>query len=333
MKINLPHFCSQLSTLLQGGQPVVSALEVLAPGAGRRIVQPLILEVRRGRSLADAMAMRPRLFPAALTGCVRLGEHTGATAEILAQYAEIVLKRDAFRKKMIKAVSYPAFVVVMGIAVGLGAVQFILPIFQGVFSEGGIPLPWMTRAVLAVSACWQKVGASGSLIVIAGGLATWYWIQRGAGKARWDTLLWKLSWVRLFWIQHAFGLLGLCLKSGIPIISAMHYIQETIPQSCFQRQWMTTKMYCKQGCSFSQSLARAGFPADAHQLISAHETHGQLPERLAWTADYYRQRLESSVETAVGILEPAAILLSGALVMALVLSLMLPLVEMTKNIQ
>ena len=329
-------FARQLATLTHAGLPLDEALAALAEGAEGRM-QAIALAVRarvmEGATLAAALAEYPGSFDALFRASVAAGEHSGRLDVVLARLASHLESRDALRRELISALTYPALLLVVA-----GLLTYVVPQVTEVFVRSGQSLPLPTRALLAISGGLASFGpwlllALALLGATLGGL----WRRPSLRRRRhalWlrlpglGGLLVKLETARF---ARTLALLG---SSSVPLLDALKLASLTVQNEALVESLDGVAARVREGVPLSAALARTGrFPPLVARLVASGERAGRLDAMLDEAAAQLERELQTVIQVAAGTLGPAVILLVGGLVLFIVLAILLPIFQMNQLIR
>ncbi|HUJ73415.1 MAG TPA: type II secretion system F family protein [bacterium] len=328
----------QLATLLQATIPYDAALGLMAQEAGDVHLQSVLGEVRsrvlEGAYLADALAAYPRHFPPMLINMVRSGETSGALVMVLQRLADYYENSGKLRTKIASALVYPAFMTLFGAGVVSFMVAFIIPRISRLFDSFGATLPLPTRILIglsnAVTGYWWLVLP---LLALAG-----YGLRRLAispeGKLWRDRMEVSLPGLRDFRrkviLQRFTQTLATMLKSGVELKVAL----EAAAQVMENRVYLAAMEHVifdvqNRGMSLSAALRRAGrFPEDLCQMVAIGEETATLAGMLDTVANRLSQEVAAMLDSATALFEPVLILAMGLVVGFIVISMLLPMLQL-----
>ncbi len=316
-------FFSTFARLLQGGVPILRALEILSKETRKENVHELISKIgshiREGKSLSYCLALYPAIFPSYQVSLVQAGEASGQMDRVLEDMARELEKEEETRSKVREAVSYPAFIVVFGLLTVFVLTAFIIPKLAMVYEDFGEKLPWMTLLVIRISQ-WMKFIIPILLIVIA---ISFLILKRhgnrfysiGLRVPLFGSMLQNSLLVRLSY------LLSLLLKSGIPLLRALEAVGGHAKKAAEK---------VAQGESLAESLRGLPFVSEtALALILAGEESGTLAESLEEISKIYSRELETATRMILKLLEPALILVIGSVTGFVVIAMLFPIVTLS----
>jgi len=328
---DLARLLGGLAILLRAGLPLERALESqqggLRGGRARAALAGLLERLRKGSSLADAMAADPGRFPPYIVSMIRAGEAGGALEEVLARLGDFLDRMQALREKVRSAMIYP--VILLGMA-GLSLVLLmavVVPEFRPLFEGAGQALPLPTRVVIGVSDALAQVWWL--LAALAGG--TWLGaraaLRRPGGRLRAHALALRLPLAGdlLARIETArlARLLGTLLLNGVNLVAALHMSRAAVRNAALAEALDTVVERVRGGGSLAQSLAQtARFPDLFVDLVRVGEETGQIDAMLARAADVYDAEVEQALTRAVALLVPALTIGLGILIAGIIASIL-----------
>ncbi|TYB83775.1 type II secretion system F family protein [Oceaniovalibus sp. ACAM 378] len=327
----------QLATLIGAGLRIEDALKTVADQAGNPRVASLMLTLRAdvldGQGLAPTLDGHPHIFGAFYRASVRAGEASGKLGEVMDHLADFVETRSRNRQTVQLALLYPAILAVVSLGVIVALLVYVVPDIVRVFTARGAELPLLTRSLIATSdfvATWGLVVLG--VVLGAGGLAAW-----ALSKPR--PRLWFDSWMARAWPMRHFvlksaavqfaGTLATLTVSRVPLTEALEAASDTIGNRYIRARTQEAGARVREGTALSQAMHRAGvFPPLLVAMVSSGEAGGTLGPSLTRAASDQSRDLDALVSALVALVEPAVLLIMGGVVMLLVLSILLPIVNL-----
>ena len=309
------------ATLLGAGVPLDRMLAFTAQHAGHDGLTETIRHVRRavqgGASLADALAQQPRYFDPLFTAMVSAGELSGALDVVFARLSEHLEESAELRSQVRSALLYPALMTVVasvGVIILLG---FVIPRFATILADLGSSLPLSTRLLLGASALltkawwlWLLLGAAAAYMIPSA-------LARPETRRRWHAARLAWPWIGDIELKYSTArlarTLGLLLKSGVPALPALKIARASATNLVVQESVDRAAAALAEGNALAPSLAGT-LPPLALQMIAVGEESGHLEELCLRVADTYDSEVRRALRTLVALLEPALILIFGALV-------------------
>jgi general secretion pathway protein F len=338
----LAQFTHQLATLLGAGQPLDRALGILLDlpegERAKKLVERVRDRVRGGTPLSQALEEEHGVFPRLYISLVRAGEAGGSLEETLRRLADYLERSQQLRGSIINALIYPAFLMV-GVLGSLALLlAYVVPQFVPIFQDMQVPIPWITRAVLALGnvlqSWWWLI-----LAIVAGGVFAW--------RARLRDPEARLAWhARLLRMRVAGPLLlkvetariartlGTLLKNGVPLLSALGIARQVTANRALDQALAQAAEQVKDGGGLSLALAQAKhFPRLAIQMVQVGEEAGQLDSMLLKVADTFEIESRRSIDRLLAALVPALTIVMTVLVAIIMAAILMPLLNLTNNIQ
>jgi type IV pilus assembly protein PilC len=331
-------FNQELATLLKAGMPLVQSLEILR----RRVANPVFKSVlddvyervRSGSSLSEAFESHGGMFPGVYTASLLAGEKSGSLEGVIRRYVAYVKVVSGVKRKTISALVYPAILLTLSLVVVGIIVIRVVPEFGAFYAGMGAELPLSTRAIVAVS---NFAVAYFLLLVLAVALAAvvfWGWLKRPGSRVRFDR--WVLSVPTLGSIAQKFSTsqaartLATLLGGGIPLVNAIDVSARSIQNQYLARELTLAAQQVREGRSLAGAMADSGaFPDVAIKMVEVGEQTGALQEMLNSLADFYDEEIETNLGRFITIIEPALLVIMGIVIAGLLLSLYMPLFQLS----
>lgn len=329
-------FTRQLATLIRVS-PLEESLRTIArqteSDRARSVIESVHSGVLEGRSLAEAMQREERSFPQLYRAMVSAGEGAGSLPVILDRLADLQERQAQVRAKLFAALAYPVVLAMVATFVVGALMIYVVPKVVEQFDTVGQQLPLLTRIVIALSsflAGWWWL-----LLIAVGGslLLGWQLLRDDGRRLAFDSWLLRLPLLgRLIRDLHAARLartLSTMVSSRLPLIDGLTLTARTVNNRALRKASEEIVESIRGGGSLSAALRRAGlFPPLLVYLAASGESSGQLDEMLARAADYLEREFDSFTAAALAMLEPAIIVIMGAIVAAIVLSILLPILQL-----
>ncbi|KAB7648996.1 type II secretion system inner membrane protein GspF [Polymorphobacter fuscus] len=329
-------FTRQVATLVQVA-PLEEAIRTIVRQTEQPHVQQILERVHagivEGRPLSAAMALAPNSFPPLYRAMVAAGESSSSLPEILERLAMLQERQATVRGKVMAAVAYPAALAVVAVAVVIALMVFVVPKVVAQFEDIGQQLPLLTRIVIALSDFLSGWWWALLLFVAGAGLAFARLMRDEVFRLRFDTWLLGLPLIgRLLRDLHAARLartLATMVASRLPLIEGLALTTPTINNRALRQASQDMVVAIREGGSLSVALRRSGlFPPLLVYMAAGGETSGRLDLMLERAADYLEREFDTFTATALSLLEPGVIILMGGIVAAIVLSILLPILQL-----
>jgi general secretion pathway protein F len=329
-------FTRQLSTLAQVS-PLEEALRTIARQTEKDHVRDVLLSVHgsvlEGRRLSEAMGREPASFPPLYRGMVAAGEGSGTLPVILERLAGLLERQGQVRSKVLSAIAYPVILSLVAGFVVFALMVFVVPRVVEQFEDIGQELPLLTRAVIGVShflaGWWWALLLGMAALAIAAARA----LRDEGLRLRADRALLRVPLIgRLLRDLHAARMartLATMVASRLPMLEGLKLTTETVHNRALRAASAEIAEAVRTGGSLSGALKRAGiFPPLLVYLAASGEASGRLDLMLERAADYLEREFDSFTAAALALLEPAIIVAMGGLVALIVLSILLPILQL-----
>jgi type IV pilus assembly protein PilC len=332
----------QFATMINSGLALLRALNILAEQTESKplaaIINQVRIDVEKGSSLSAALSRHPKAFSRLYVAMVRAGEVGGVLDSVLLRLAETIEKQVELRRKVRSAMTYPIVVMVLVLLIVTAMLLFIIPMFKGLYAELGGTLPLPTMILLGISSFVRKFW-----YLLFGGVFGMFWsfrrwIKTESGRKKWDAIKLKMPVMGLLVRKTALArfsrTLSALVRSGVPILESLDIVAETSGNHVVSVAVLDTQFAVKSGEPMSQRLERHPvFPPMVVQMMAVGEETGALDEMLDKIADFYDQEVEATVEALTSLIEPLLIVVMGAAVGGMVISLYLPMFNIIKLIK
>jgi len=333
----------QLATLIGAGLPLVPSLSALVAQIRNPLLKTTLAQIREevneGNSLTQSMSHFPKVFPPFYINMVRAGEASGTINLVLERLADFQEGQQAMKMKIRSALAYPLFMFFIGSGVLFFLVTFVVPNITNIFREMHQTLPGITVFLIVVSGFMKSLWWVLLLLLLAGTVGVRYAIQKTEqGRHFWDRL--KLNAPLFGGLNRKIAVarfsrtLGTLLQSSVPLLSALEIARNVVDNRVIADEIRRAAKDVEEGQSLSAPLSRNGFfPSIAVEMISVGEQSGNMETMLFRVADAYEKEVEANIILVTSLLEPAMILVMGAVVGFIVVSILLPIFEMNQLIR
>ena len=327
----------QLATLLKSGLPVEQALSAVSKQAANDRIERIMLavraKVREGYSLARSFESFPRAFPEMYRATVAAGEQSGHLEQVLEQLADYLETRHDTGRSVAQAMIYPAFIMVFASIVIMLMMTFVVPKLVAVFEGRDQALPLLTRIVMAMSDFARGWGWLLVLLIVVAVVIFMRAMRDPRFRLRVHQRLVNMPLVGTMLragdsarLASTLGILG---RSGVPLVDALFIAAQVVGNLAVRNAVKNAAAKVREGGSLSRALDASGyFPPMLVQMIASGEASGELDNMLTRAADYQERELSSTISTMVGLLGPIMLLVMAGVVVMIVLSVMLPIMQM-----
>ena len=331
-------FARQLATMLTAGIPMVQAFEIIGVGHDKPAMQKLVLSIKEdietGNSLHQALAKHPLHFDDLFVNLVEAGEHAGALEAVLDKIATYKEKTEALKKKIKKALFYPAAVLVVAVVVTVILLIFVIPQFESLFRGFGADLPTFTRMVIGMSRWMQDKGWMLLIIVVAAVITFGYFYKRSRPMRQFlDKTSLQVPVIgpilRKAAIARYARTLSTMFAAGVPLVEAMKSVAGATGNIIYQDAVLTMRDEIATGMRMQRAMENTGlFPNMVVQMIAVGEESGSLDEMAAKVADFYEADVDAAVDALSSLLEPFIMVILGVLVGGMVIAMYLPIFKL-----
>jgi type IV pilus assembly protein PilC len=331
-------FSRQLSTMLAAGIPLVQSFEIVGSGHENAAMQKLIMaikaDVEGGNSLASSLAKHPLHFDDLFVNLVEAGEQAGALESLLDKIATYKEKTEALKKKIKKAVTYPAAVLVVAFVVTAILLIFVIPAFEDLFKGFGADLPTFTRMVIDLSV-FVRVKGWAIAILIGVAFATFFYFKKRSRKMRHflDRLILKMPIIGPIMQKAAIAryarTLSTMFAAGVPLVEALESVAGATGNIVYEVGVLQMRDEVSTGQRLQVAMDNTNlFPNMVIQMIAVGEESGSLDDMSSKVADFYEEDVDNAVDNLSSLLEPMIMSILGVLVGGLVVAMYLPIFKM-----
>ena len=331
-------FSRQLATMLAAGIPLVQAFEIVGNGHENQAMQKLILNIKAdvegGSALAEALAKHPIYFDDLFVNLVEAGEQAGALETLLDKVATYKEKTEAIKKKIKKALTYPAAVLVVAFVVTIILLIFVIPAFEDLFQGFGADLPAFTRIVIDLSQFVRDQGWYLAIMIGAAIYAFLYFKKRSRPMRHFlDRMTLKTPIIGPIMQKASIAryarTLSTMFAAGVPLVEALESVAGATGNIVYEEGVLQMKDEVATGQRLQQAMENTDlFPNMVIQMIAVGEESGSLDEMSAKVADFYEEDVDNAVDNLSSLLEPMIMAILGILVGGLVVAMYLPIFKM-----
>lgn len=332
----------QFATLIGAGLALVNALNSLSDQTDSEALKRIFVNVREkveeGSSLAKAMGTFPKVFPRLYVNMVASGEASGTLDTVLDNLADYLESQLELRRKIAASLFYPCLMFCFCVLVVVALLAFVVPSIVEIFEKEGGVLPLPTRITMGVS---NFVLSYWWLLLVAGigavTLARWYY-QKESGRERIDAIVLKLPIIGPLYLKintaRVSRTLGALLSSGVGLLTALDIAKNIVNNVHIKRIIENASDGVREGRSLAKELARGGiFPSLFPQMTAIGEQSGRLDAMLVKAGKSYDNEVNASLAGLTSLIEPIMIIILGAIVFFIVISVLLPIINMIDLIQ
>jgi general secretion pathway protein F len=327
----------QLAGLVGSGLQLERALTALSDEAEeprqRELVAHLRAEVNAGSPFARALGTVPREFDEVYRGVVAAGEASGSLGLVLERLADDLEERQALRAKLIGASLYPAIVSLIAVVIVVFLVTYVVPQVASVFSGSKRALPFLTTAMLSISAFVREWGWLVLLVLAGAGGLLAFALRNEAFRLRFDAVWLRLPLIgrlaRGYNAARFAGTLAMLAGAGVPILKALQAAAETLGNRAMRADALDALTMVREGAPLASALAgKKRFPGLLAMFSRLGEQTGRLPHMLERASRQLSAEVQRRAMQLATILEPLLIVAMGGVVMLIVLAVLLPIIQL-----
>jgi type IV pilus assembly protein PilC len=333
-------FSRQLATMIAAGIPLVQAFEIVGSGHEKAAMQRLILDIKAdvegGTSLHEALGKHPLYFDDLYVNLVEAGEHAGALESLLDKVATYKEKTEALRKKIKKALFYPAAVLGVALLVTTVLLIFVIPQFESLYKGFGADLPAFTQMVIGISRYVQHDGIYIAIVLGATGYVFFYFKKRSRAMREFlDRLSLKVPVIGPILNKAAIAryarTLSTMFAAGVPLVEALDSVAGATGNIIYENAVIKMRDEVSTGQRLQRAMEATGlFPNMVNQMIAVGEESGSLDEMSGKVATFYEAEVDNAVDAMSSLLEPLIMVILGVLVGGLVVAMYLPIFNLGK---
>jgi type IV pilus assembly protein PilC len=331
-------FSRQLATMMAAGIPMVQAFEIIGNGHEKPAMQKLVLDIKAniegGSTLHESLAKHPLYFDDLFVNLVEAGEQAGALETLLDKIATYKEKTEALKKKIKKALFYPAAVLIVAVVVTIILLIFVIPQFESLFKGFGADLPAFTQMVVNLSRLVQHQGWWMAMIVGAGFYAFFYFYKRSKNMQRAiDRMMLKFPIIGPILQKSAIArfarTLSTMFAAGVPLVEAMQSVAGATGNIVYEEAVLRMKDEVATGQRLQRAMENVGlFPNMVVQMIAVGEESGSLDTMSGKVAEFYETEVDNAVDSMSSLLEPMIMAILGVLVGGMVIAMYLPIFKL-----
>lgn len=336
--LDIAVFSRQLCTMLNAGVPLVQSLDIQAKGSDNKNMQDLLIaikvDVEQGATLAEAFGKHPRHFDDLFVNLVGAGEQAGALDQLLDKIATYKEKTESLKRKVKKAMFYPAAVIAVSFVVSGILLIFVVPQFASLFKGFGADLPVFTQLVVDLSdfliAYWWIIAA----LLVAASFGFMESFKRFRKFRHFlDRVTLKLPIIGGIVTKGAIARFGRTLSTmfaaGVPLVEALEAVAGAVGNIVYENALLEVKDQIAMGQPLNTSLRQTGlFPNMVLQMVAIGEESGALDAMLQKIAEFYEEELDAAVDGLSSLIEPFIMALLGVMVGSFVVAMYLPIFQM-----
>src|SRR3982074_1150129 len=331
-------FSRQLATMMSAGIPMVQAFEIIGNGHEKPAMQKLVLDIKAniegGSTLHESLAKFPLYFDDLFVNLVEAGEQAGALETLLDKIATYKEKTEALKKKIKKALTYPAAVLIVAVIVSVILLIFVIPQFESLFKGFGADLPAFTQMVVNMSKFMQHQGWIVGVVVAGSIYAFMYFHKRSRNMRRGlDRAMLKFPIIGPILVKSAIArfarTLSTMFAAGVPLVEAMQSVAGATGNIVYEEATLRMKDEVATGQRLQRAMENTSlFPNLVVQMNAVGEESGSLDQMSGKVADFYEAEVDNAVDSMSSLMEPMIMAILGVLVGGMVIAMYLPIFKL-----
>lgn len=332
---DIAFFTRQLSTMMSAGVPLVQAIDIIGRGHANPRMRDMVLgikaDVESGNTLADSLGKQPLYFDHLYTNLVRAGEQSGTLETLLDRIATYKEKTEAIKKKIKKAMFYPAAVLVVAFIVTAILLIFVIPEFQSLFQGAGASLPAFTQMVINLSKSVRQEGWIYLLVIIAI-IVGFVMVHKRSARFREavDRIILKLPVIGMILTKACIArftrTLATMFAAGVNLVDALGSVAGATGNIIYEKATLKIRDQVSTGQQLNLAMAQANiFPHTVVQMIAIGEEAGSIDTMASKVADFYEEEVDNAVDAMSSLMEPMIMVILGVLIGGLVVAMYLPI--------
>ena len=333
---DLATFTRQFATLLRSGIQLADALNALVEQCGdshfERVLRNVKEEITSGNNLAEAMAKHPRFFSDLYVNMIRAGEASGHLDIVLTRIADYLQKEASVKGKVLAAITYPAIMVVVGLAVVIFLMTYVVPKITRILKDRGQPLPWITELLMGISDFTKDYWFYVLFAFVIGIIFLKGMIGTDAGRLKFDSLKLRLPIFGNLFSKQAISRFAMTfstlLKSGLPALDSLRIVALVVNNAKLTQVINDIHARIIEGADIATPIRKSKvFPPMVGYMVAVGEQSGQLEEILDRIAESYEEELDLSIQRLTAMIEPIIIILLAVVVGFIIAAVLLPLLD------
>jgi type IV pilus assembly protein PilC len=334
-------FNQEFVALVKAGLPILKTVDLLAERAAhpgfQTALQGVRTEIRGGASISEAMARYPDHFPDLYRASIRSGEQTGNLVQVLQRYTAYLKLVIGVREKVVKALAYPVFLIVVGVAVVAFLLMYVMPTFSEIYGQSAAQLPMATQLLLSAVAEFRN-WLPWLLAAMAGtALLAYQFVRTEGGREQIDRMSLRLPIVGDVLLKGEIirlaRTLSTVLAGGIPLMTALQITAGAITNRVLSKSLVRATDRVRDGVGLAASLKQEGFlPQMTLEMIEVGETTGSLEAMLQDVAEFHEGELDLRLNQLTTWIEPVLLLVMGFLVGGIVIIMYLPVFQIAGTV-
>jgi type IV pilus assembly protein PilC len=333
-------FSRQIATLFQAQVSPLRIFRLLSAESSNPqlqvVLNQIVEDLQGGSSISRALAAHPSVFSSFYVNLVRSGEESGSLEKTFDYLADYLDRQYEVVAKARNALVYPAFVISIFIGVMVLMLTLVIPNIAKILTDSGQELPIYTKIVIGLSDFMVNYIGLILLFITVGGITLWKFLKTDVGARAYDEFVISIPYVGD--LQQKLLLTRICdnmatmLASGISIVQALEVTADVVDNLVYKEIIEEALVEVKGGRSFADAISQyTEIPGVLAQMAKVGEETGSLAAILTTLSNFYRREVNNAVDTLIGLIEPAMIVLLGLGVGVLLASVLMPIYNLTNS--
>lgn len=327
-------FAQQLGVMLETGVPLGEALDAFRRQSRspefRQVLEGVTNAVQAGEPLSVALSRWPRVFPGIMVSLLKAAEASGTMATMLSRIGHYLAKERRTARQIKGALSYPLFMLIIGLGISVFLVAVVLPRFATIYKQRSASLPLPTKILMGISdALIHHMALYGPVVAVLA-VALVIWLRRPSGRK-------AIDWVRLnlpilrtlygqLYLTRAARTMSTLLAAGVSLLDIIDICRGVTANHYWSRLWDKVDRQVRNGQQVSEAIADSGLiPGNVVSMIAAGERAGRLDEVMERIATFSEDELDTAVKQTTTFIEPLMICIMGVVVGGVAIALLLPI--------
>jgi len=332
----------QLASLVKANIPLVDCLGAVSDQMENQYLKEVLADCRNqvneGSTLQKAMIKYPKVFDNIFVSMVGAGEMSGSLDTILMRLAEFSEARTELKSRVKGAMMYPIITILLMIAILMAMFVYVLPTITGILIDQGVEIPWYTQIVMNMSAFMVNYWLFILIGMALGTFIFFQWKNSATGRPAWDAIVLKLPVVgklaRMIAVSRFTRTLSTLLSGGVPMLNAMDIVRNVVDNEVLARAVDGARENIREGESIAGPLKKSEeFPPIVIHMVSIGEKTGELEKMLNQVAETYDFQVKTQIEGLTSLLTPVMLVLMGGVIGFIVVSVLVPMMDMMNAVQ
>ncbi len=337
-------FFKKLSFLTKSGLGVLESLTTIKNQTIKKphikIIDFIISDISNGKNLSDSLSKFPKVFDVFSINIINSGEYSGMLSQNLEYLSEELIKNRNLKRKILSAFIYPVVILLSTLFITLFLIIYLFPKIIPIFKSMDINLPISTKIIIFLSETLKENGVYLVIFIfIFGGI--FYYLTKKNKKIKFikDLTILKIPKINIvvkkYNLANTTRTMGLLLKSGLTTSEALEITKKISNNIVYTEEYKKMLTFIRNGGEISSYMKNKDnlFPNEISQIISIGEKTGNLPESLIYISESYELDIDEFTKNLTNLIEPFMMILMGAIVGFIAISIISPIYSITQNLQ